>query len=83
MKAISILFANHCIRGNSCEVLENATCIAKEEDEKRMGEPIDVEFVDAEGTMKKEKAVVKRLIDVVANCARISSTRLNSMEVLS
>ncbi len=35
----------------------------EEEDEKRMHMPIVAEFVDAEGTMKKEKAVVKRLTE--------------------
>ncbi len=34
-----------------------------EEEEKRMREPIVAEFVDAEGTMKKEKAVIKRLTE--------------------
>ena len=49
--------------GNDREGLEKTTRIVTEEDQKRMREPIVAEFVDAEGTMKKEKAVVKRLTE--------------------
>ncbi len=54
--------ANEYIRqryanGNDREGLEKTTRIVIE-DEKRMREPIVAEFVDAESTMKKEKAVV-------------------------
>jgi elongation factor 3 len=60
--------ANEYIRwryqnGNDREGLEKTTRIVTEEDEKRMREPIMSEFVDAEGNMKKEKAVVKRLTE--------------------
>jgi hypothetical protein len=48
--------------GNDREGLEKTTRIVTE-NEKRMREPIVVEFVDAEGTMKKEKAVIKRLTE--------------------
>ncbi len=34
-----------------------------EEDEKRIHEPIVAEFVDVEGTMKKENVVIKRLTE--------------------
>jgi elongation factor 3 len=60
--------ANECIRrryanGNNREGPEKNNRIVTEEDEKRMREPIVAEFVDAEGTMKKEKAAVKRLTE--------------------
>jgi elongation factor 3 len=60
--------ANEYIRwryrnGNDREGLDKSTRIVTEEDEKRMREPIVAEFVDAEGVMKKEKAVVKRLTE--------------------
>jgi len=58
--------ANEYIRwryqnGNDREGLEKTTRIVTEEDEKRMLEPIVAEFPDAEGNLKKEKAVIKRL----------------------
>ncbi len=48
---------------NDREGLEKTTLTVTEEGEKRMREPIVAEFVDAEGTMKKEKAVIKRLTE--------------------
>ncbi len=48
--------------GNDREGLEKTTRIVTE-NEKRMREPIVAEFVDAEGTMKKEKAIIKRLTE--------------------
>ena len=60
--------ANEYIRwryqnGNDREGLDKSSRIVTDEEEKKMREPIIAEFADAEGVLKKEKAVVKRLTE--------------------
>jgi len=60
--------ANEYIRwryanGNDREGLQKQTRIVSEEEEKKMAEPIMAEFTDADGNVKREKAVIKRLTE--------------------
>jgi len=49
--------------GNDREALAKVTSILTPEEEKRLLEPIMGEFTDAEGNIKREKAVIKRLTE--------------------